>query len=271
MRDSREPKNPVLVHFDGGGRGSCSWGAVIRRPGCDPEVHGGKIPHTCTSQRAELIALAEALSLVGTAEARATGVKVIGDSTYAVYGATRWLRWWKSRGWRSKDGDPLKNSDVWKRIHAEMRRLGRPWIRWVPREMNLEADAVASAALSGKGLDNVLRVSRPAAKKTGSALLRDLPPSRRVPPGCYHVPPDFDGRPFVLVRDGVASLSPDDGGLPRISDRLLDSEPIRLLGEASSRSWPAYTMRGTERRIDAVLARYLCRNTALRDALGLSE
>lgn len=255
----------VKLSFDGGGSGKCSWGACAVAPDGTRTTAGGLIAGPCTSQRAELMALLMALRWVDRALVDRHGLEVSGDSLYVIRGATKWIRTWKRRGWKTVSGQPVKHVDLWRAIDTELCLLDLPKLRWVPREMNAYADAAATLALTS-GDPTVVRTTIKSPKAGRETL-----PSKRVPLGSYHVPPDFPGRPFVLVRDGVASLSPDDGGLPRVSDHLLDSEPIRLLAIASSKSWPAYTMGGVERKIDAALSRWLCRNAALRDALGLSE
>lgn len=44
---------------------------------------------------------------------RPCGVLVVSDSQYVLNGLEKWMKGWKSKGWRLSDGKPVKNQDLW--------------------------------------------------------------------------------------------------------------------------------------------------------------
>ena len=52
------------------------------------------------------------------------------DSQYVRQGILEWLRNWIRRGWKTAGGDPVKNRDLWERLHAATQRHTIEW-RWV--------------------------------------------------------------------------------------------------------------------------------------------
>lgn len=43
-------------------------------------------------------------------------VTLYSDSKYVINGIKSWLAGWKRNGWRTADGKPVKNSELWKQI-----------------------------------------------------------------------------------------------------------------------------------------------------------
>ncbi|MES3036583.1 MAG: ribonuclease H, partial [Bdellovibrionota bacterium] len=43
-------------------------------------------------------------------------VDVYTDSTYVIYGATQWMKGWKSRGWKNAKNEPVQNPDLWEQM-----------------------------------------------------------------------------------------------------------------------------------------------------------
>jgi ribonuclease HI len=52
------------------------------------------------------------------------------DSQYVRQGITEWMRNWVRRGWKTAGGDPVKNRDLWERLHAATQRHQIEW-KWV--------------------------------------------------------------------------------------------------------------------------------------------
>ena len=52
------------------------------------------------------------------------------DSQYVRQGITEWMPAWIRRGWKTAGGDPVKNRDLWERLHAAASRHRVDW-RWV--------------------------------------------------------------------------------------------------------------------------------------------
>ena len=117
----------VQVHTDGaclGNPGPGGWAALLRYGARERELAGGE-PAT-TNNRMELMAAIMAL------EALTEGCSVVlhTDSQYVRQGITEWIPGWIRRGWRNAAGQPVKNRDLWERLHAACHRHRIDW-RWV--------------------------------------------------------------------------------------------------------------------------------------------
>ena len=135
----------VQVHTDGaclGNPGPGGWAALLRYGARERELAGGE-PAT-TNNRMELMAAIMAL------EALTEGCSVVlhTDSQYVRQGITEWLPGWVRRGWRNAAGQPVKNRDLWERLHAACHRHRIDW-RWVKGHSgdpdNDRVDALARA------------------------------------------------------------------------------------------------------------------------------
>ena len=62
--------------------------------------------------------------------AEGCGVVLTTDSQYVRQGITEWMAGWLRRGWKTAGGDPVKNRDLWERLHAAASRHAVDW-RWV--------------------------------------------------------------------------------------------------------------------------------------------
>ena len=117
----------VVIYTDGackGNPGPGGWGAWLRWGEPEKEMFGGE-PLT-TTHRMELTAVIEALAALK----RSTPVAVYTDSEYVKNGITTWIKGWKSRGWRTADGKPVKNQELWQRLDALVSQHQVSW-HWV--------------------------------------------------------------------------------------------------------------------------------------------
>jgi ribonuclease HI len=139
----------ATVFTDGsaeGNPGPGGFGAIVRIPGLpDRELSGGT-NHT-TNNKMELTA-----AIVGVRAALDAGAKQItvkSDSEYLVKGMTRWLSGWLAKGWKTSDGQPVKNRELWEQLDA-LRTLGTirwEWIRGhAGHPENERCDSLATAA-----------------------------------------------------------------------------------------------------------------------------
>lgn len=81
-------------------------------------------PGPATNQRAELMALLEALRFVKGGGTHAASVKIYTDSQYAINCTSKWGPAWKRKGWKRDSGEPLQNLDLIKplvELWAELR------------------------------------------------------------------------------------------------------------------------------------------------------
>ena len=117
----------VEIFTDGackGNPGPGGWGAILRMGPYEKELWGGE--RDTTNNRMELMAANAALQ---TLKEPCT-VVLTTDSQYVRQGITEWMAGWVRRNWKTAGGDPVKNRDLWERLHAAASRHRVDW-RWV--------------------------------------------------------------------------------------------------------------------------------------------
>jgi ribonuclease HI len=122
------PGEAVEIFTDGackGNPGPGGWGAVLRFGRHEKTICGGD-PGETTNNRMELLAAAEALEAL----TRPSAVRLHTDSQYLRGGITQWLAGWKRNGWKTKEKQPVKNADLWRRLDAAASRHDVEWL-WV--------------------------------------------------------------------------------------------------------------------------------------------
>ena len=134
----------VHIYSDGackGNPGAGGWGALLICGGHRKEICGGE-PDT-TNNRMEMMAVIRALESLK----RPSTVQVHTDSQYVQKGISEWMSGWKKRGWRTADGKPVKNQDLWQELDALSRKHRIEW-NWVRGHAghpeNERADALAN-------------------------------------------------------------------------------------------------------------------------------
>ena len=144
----------VDIHTDGaslGNPGPGGWAALLRWRGIERELAGGEAD--TTNNRMELMAAIAALEALK----EPCDATLHTDSQYVRKGITEWMANWVRRGWKTAGGDPVKNRDLWERLHAAAARHRVDW-RWVKGHAgdpdNERVDQLARAqaeAIKGKG------------------------------------------------------------------------------------------------------------------------
>jgi ribonuclease HI len=127
VSQTTELDKTVSIHTDGaclGNPGPGGWAALLRYKGHERELSGGE-PDT-TNNRMELMG-----AIMGL-EALIEPCKIVltTDSQYVRKGITEWMSNWVRRGWKTAGGDPVKNRDLWERLHAASLRHSIDW-KWV--------------------------------------------------------------------------------------------------------------------------------------------
>ena len=138
----------LFAYTDGacsGNPGPGGWGAIlVAREGeavlKERLLKGGEAE--TTNNRMELMAAIAALEALE----RPAPITVVTDSAYLRDGVSRWIHGWKRNGWRTADGKPVKNEDLWRRLDAAAARHAVTWA-WVKGHAghleNERADALA--------------------------------------------------------------------------------------------------------------------------------
>ena len=137
----------VEIFTDGacsGNPGPGGWGAVLRFRAVEKELSGGD--RDTTNNRMEMMAAIAALEALK----RPSQVKLTTDSTYLRDGITKWIHAWKTRGWKTADGKPVKNRELWLRLEKALARHRVDW-HWVKGHSghpeNDRADQLAREAI----------------------------------------------------------------------------------------------------------------------------
>jgi ribonuclease HI len=150
-----EPRTGELVVWTDGAcsrnPGPGGWAAIVVAPdGSTRELSGGD-PHT-TNNRMEYTAALEGLRALPPASAAC----VVTDSRLMLDSMTKWIAGWKSKGWKTTGGEPVKNQDLVRALDAELARHARVRWHWVRghetgpahahKALNDRADRLAVAA-----------------------------------------------------------------------------------------------------------------------------
>ncbi|HEY0555027.1 MAG TPA: RNase H family protein, partial [Thermoanaerobaculia bacterium] len=101
------------------------------------------------------IATANQLDLLGAIaalESLPPGITVAlhTGSDYLRNGASRWIDGWKQRGWKTKEGQPVMNRELWERLERAMAARRVAWPDVKGREM-AELKALGEKAKAAAG------------------------------------------------------------------------------------------------------------------------
>lgn len=141
---------PVLeLYTDGARKGDKvgGWGCLLRFGGREREMFGGE-PDT-TNNRMEMmgvIAGLQALTRIGLT------VHITTDSQYVLKGATEWADGWIRRGWKTGEGEPVKNKDLWVTLLELLDEHEQVTWQWVKGHKGHPENERADA-LANKGVD----------------------------------------------------------------------------------------------------------------------
>jgi ribonuclease HI len=138
----------VVIHTDGacsGNPGPGGWGAILESGAHRKEMKGGEA--LTTNNRMELTAAIEALEALKAP----SDVELYTDSNYLRDGITKWIRKWKTNGWRTADKKPVRNAERWQRLEEACARHDVRW-HWVRghsgHDQNERADELAREGMA---------------------------------------------------------------------------------------------------------------------------
>ena len=117
----------VTAYTDGackGNPGRGGWGAWLRWSEHEKRLCGGEA--LTTNNRMEMMGAIQALESLS----QPCRVLLYTDSQYVMKGITEWMPGWKRKNWKTADGKPVKNVDLWQRLDTARLRHEVEW-RWV--------------------------------------------------------------------------------------------------------------------------------------------
>ncbi len=120
-------------------QGRAGWAALIRQGGNERTLQGS-IPGA-TVNLLEILAAAISLENLPLG----TTVAVYSASDYLRHGASKWLKGWRLKGWRTQSGSSVKNRDAWIRLETAMEPRKVFWPR-IDSEARQELKIVERAA-----------------------------------------------------------------------------------------------------------------------------
>lgn len=123
------------------------WGVYMRYNQFEKEFFGGS-PLT-TNNQMELTAVIEALQAIK----RPCKIRIHTDSSYVKDGITKWIFGWKKKNWRTADGKPVKNMELWKQLDQLSSNFEIEW-RWVKGHVGNPENEKADE-LANKGVESV--------------------------------------------------------------------------------------------------------------------
>jgi len=121
--------------------GPAGYAAAVVPEGGEPRVVSGGW-ESATSNAMELWAVVAGLRTLR----ERSSVSIYTTSSYVLDGATRWLAGWERRGWRTKDGRPVKNREIWEELARMMGDHDVHWFRLAGDATVEESRMAAEAA-----------------------------------------------------------------------------------------------------------------------------
>jgi ribonuclease HI len=147
-QETKEMNESIVEAFtDGACRGNPGpggWGVLLRYEEHEKQLYGGD--QNTTNNRMELMAAIMALESL----TRPSHIRLTTDSEYVKKGITEWIDGWIKRGWKRANKEPVKNVDLWQRLHAETQKHQVDW-QWIKGHSghteNEQADRLANQGI----------------------------------------------------------------------------------------------------------------------------
>lgn len=149
----------VKIYTDGSARGNPDgpggYGTILHYVDSKGTLHEREFSQgyvKTTNNRMELMA-----AIVGIeALTKPCQVELYSDSKYLTDAFNqKWIDGWIKKGWRRGKNEPVKNTDLWKRLLAAMQphEVSFVWVKGHDgHEMNERCDRLATSAADGEGL-----------------------------------------------------------------------------------------------------------------------
>jgi ribonuclease HI len=132
-----------------GNPGPGGWGVLLRYKNHEKQLYGGE--QDTTNNRMELLAAIMALENLK----RSCRVSLTTDSQYVKKGITEWIQNWIKRDWKTATKKPVKNVDLWQRLHAATEKHQVEW-KWVKGHSGHTENEMVDD-LANQGLESILQ------------------------------------------------------------------------------------------------------------------
>lgn len=152
--------HPIQIFTDGATRGNPGpggYGVVVLDRVHDKLFEYGQHKALTTNNEMELAAVLRALLVAKENDYRS--FTLFTDSKYVHTGVTAWRFGWAKRGWTNKEGEPIKNRELWQEVHKVLSTTGFVDIQWVRVSGHMgvpgneAADSVATMFADKKKID----------------------------------------------------------------------------------------------------------------------
>ncbi len=120
----------ITIYTDGGCTGNPGpggWAFVFLKEGEQQRFSGGE--EQTTNNRMELTAVIKALEFAKTRDIRQP-IQICTDSQYVKKGLTQWIHNWVAKGWKTANGKPVKNRELWEELQTLSKGFNLEWV-WV--------------------------------------------------------------------------------------------------------------------------------------------
>lgn len=129
--------------------GPGGWACLLRCGSYERVLMGGE--QRTTNNRMELRAAIEGLRALN----EPCEVEVVTDAQYVQRGMSEYLPWWKANDWRTTNGEPVANRELWEELESLARDHETHWV-WVrghgndPDQRRCDAMATEAARQAGQ-------------------------------------------------------------------------------------------------------------------------
>jgi ribonuclease HI len=129
--------------------GSCvdsvgGYGIVYITDGVEKEFFGHVPYEVCTNNIAELYAIKSAIELIlkyNTSDKKK--ITIYSDSIYSIKSLTIWYKNWKKNGWRTSNGEEVKNKELIQSILILMKEIPNLKFQHVAGHSNIRCNEIA--------------------------------------------------------------------------------------------------------------------------------
>ena len=147
------PRIIQSIYTDGactGNPGPGGWGVVVYFSDGSVYELGGNTAQT-TNNRMEMQAALAALEFLSESKQQEF-ITLYSDSQYLINGVTKWVKGWKKKGWKTAEGKPVLNQELWESLDKlNSKQVNWQYVRGHAGNIgNERCDAIATAFAKGK-------------------------------------------------------------------------------------------------------------------------